>query len=64
MILTKSTYIELLKMRGVTELKGRTIAGALRETGGDPTELEMMIVNRNILNNERRKKLNKINEKR
>jgi hypothetical protein len=62
--MNKLQYIELLNMRGVTELKGRTIAGALRETGGDPTDFEMMIVNRNILNNERRKKLNKINENR
>ena len=62
--MNKLEYIELLKMRGITELKGISIATALRINGGEPTEIEMIIVNRNILINERRKKLDKINENR
>lgn len=62
--MNKLQYIELLRMRGITELKGITLAQALRNTGGEPTEIEMLEVDRNILNNERRKKLDKINESR
>lgn len=62
--MNKLQYIELLRMRGITELRGITLAQALRNTGGEPTKIEMLEVNRNILNNERRKKLDKINESR
>lgn len=58
--MNKLQYIELLRLRGITELRGWSIATALSLTGGDPTEAEMIKVNRNILNNERRKKLEKI----
>lgn len=43
--MNKIQYIELLKLRGITELKGESIAGAVKRTGGDPTESEMVKVN-------------------
>jgi hypothetical protein len=57
----KLQYIELLKLRGITELKGISIGMAINKSGGVPTHLEVSQVNRNILNNERKKKLEKIN---
>jgi glutamine amidotransferase PdxT len=62
--MNKLQYIELLKLRGITKLERMTLGTALTISGGEATEIEMIIVNRNILNNERRKKLNKINESR
>lgn len=62
--MNKLQYIEILKMRGITELRGITLAQALRKTGGEPTEIEVAQADKNIINNERKKKLNKINESR
>lgn len=48
--MNKVQYIELLKLRGVTELeKGESVGMAVRRTGGDPTESEMVIVNENAM---------------
>lgn len=60
--MNKLQYIELLRMRGITKLNGITLDTALTISGGEPTELEMLEVNRNILNNERRKKLKKLTD--
>ncbi len=43
--MNKIQYIKLLAMRGITELKGISIAQAVRESGGDPTQAEMVKVN-------------------
>ena len=44
-------YIELLKLRGVTKLdKGQSVADAVKNTGGNPTDSEMRIVNEIIIN--------------
>ena len=38
-------FVKLLELRGVTELKGETIAMAVKRTGGEPTNKEMVLVN-------------------
>ena len=43
--MNKVQYIKLLELRGVTELKGETIADAVERTGGKPSDREMVIVN-------------------
>jgi predicted RNase H-like nuclease (RuvC/YqgF family) len=43
--MNKIQYINLLAIRGITELEGITIAEAVRQTGGEPTEKEMVKVN-------------------
>lgn len=43
--MVKVQYIELLKLRGVTELKGETMGMAVTRTGGDPTQEELVKVN-------------------
>lgn len=43
--MNKIQYIKLLAMRGVTELKGTSIAEAVRQTGGEPSDKEMVKVN-------------------
>ena len=43
--MNKIQYIKLLEMRGITELKGISIADAVKETGGNPSDKEMVIVN-------------------
>lgn len=44
--MNKIQLIKLLEIRGVKELKGMTIAEAIKKTGGDPTESEMVKVNK------------------
>lgn len=42
----KIQYIELLRLRGITELKqGQSLFSAVVESGGDPTQEEMVKVN-------------------
>lgn len=48
--MNKIQYIELLKLRGITELDGKSIAKAVEETGGEPTLDEMLIVNDRAMN--------------
>jgi hypothetical protein len=48
--MNKIQYIKLLNLRGITELKGMTIASAVRDTGGDPTDAEMATVNEQAMN--------------
>lgn len=43
--MNKIQYIKLLNLRGITELKGESIADAIKRTGGDPTFEEMIITN-------------------
>ena len=43
--MNKIQYIKLLAMRVVTELKGISIAEAVRQTGGEPSDKEMVKVN-------------------
>lgn len=43
--MNKIQYIELLKLRGITELNGITVAQAVKNSGGEPTEAEMVKVN-------------------
>jgi hypothetical protein len=43
--MNKIQYIKLLAIRGITELKGITIADAVRRTGGKPSDKEMVKVN-------------------
>lgn len=43
--MNKIQFIKLLESRGITELKGITIAEAIRKSGGDPTLEEMVKVN-------------------
>lgn len=43
--MNKIQYIKLLAMRGITELKGISIAEAVRQTGGEPSDKEMVKVN-------------------
>lgn len=47
--MNKIQYIELLKLRGVTELKGESIADAIRRTGGEPTLQERADMNYNAM---------------
>ena len=48
--MNKIQYIELLKLRGITELeKGETVGMAIRKTGGEATEAEMVLVNENAM---------------
>ena len=43
--MNKIQYIKLLAMRGITELKGMSIAEAVRKSGGEPSDGEMVKVN-------------------
>lgn len=60
--MNKIQYITLLNMRGVTELKGLSIAGALRQTGGEPSISELKKVDVIIQQKIREEKLKKIKE--
>ncbi len=44
--MNKIQYIKLLALRGITELNGRSIGQAVRESGGEPTQAEMVQVNK------------------
>lgn len=44
--MNKIQYIKLLNLRGITELKGISIASAVKQSGGDPTDKEMVEVNK------------------
>lgn len=52
--MNKIQYIELLKLRGITDLKNRsiglTLAEAIKKSGGEPTIEEMVVVNENAMN--------------
>ena len=49
--MNKIQYIELLKLRGVVKLlEGESIAAAIKRTGGEPTESEMVKVNEAAMN--------------
>ncbi len=44
--MNKIQYIQLLSLRGITELdKGQSVAEAIRKSGGEPTLEEMVKVN-------------------
>jgi len=43
--MNKIQYIKLLELRGVSELNGKTIAETVKNTGGNPTDAEMIKVN-------------------
>ena len=43
--MNKIQYIKLLNLRGVVELQGITITDAVKQTGGKPTDKEMIEVN-------------------
>lgn len=43
--MNKLQMIELLKLRGITELNGTTIGAALKESGGNGSLKEMAQVN-------------------
>jgi len=43
--MNKIQYIKLLNLRGVIELQGITITDAVKQTGGKPTDKEMIEVN-------------------
>lgn len=47
--MNKIQYIKLLAIRNVTELNGITIAEAIRKTGGEPTEKEMIKTNEDAM---------------
>ena len=48
--MNKIQYIELLKLRGIIKLeKGQSIGDAVKQSGGDPTEKEMVLVNYNSM---------------
>lgn len=47
--MNKIQYIKLLALRGITELKGESIASAVRSSGGDPTTEEMVKVNQQAM---------------
>ncbi len=47
--MNKIQYIKLLNLRGITELKGITIAEAVKQSGGEPTDKEMSEVNRQAM---------------
>lgn len=47
--MNKVQYIELLKLRGITELDGTSLAEAVRQSGGEPTTEEMVQVNKNSM---------------
>lgn len=42
----KIQYIKLLALRGVTELVGETVGMAVKRTGGDATQKELVQVNK------------------
>lgn len=44
--MNKVQFISLLKLRGIMELKGISLAEAVRKSGGDPTTDEMVRVNK------------------
>lgn len=43
--MNKIQYIKLLNLRGIFELKGQSIAQAIKNSGGEPTLEEMVRVN-------------------
>lgn len=43
--MNKIQYIKLLELRGITKLNGITIGEAVRQSGGEPSEHEMVKVN-------------------
>ena len=43
--MNKIQYIKLLSIRGVTELEGVSVGIAVKETGGEPTDKEMIETN-------------------
>ena len=47
--MNKIQYIKLLKIRGITELNGMSMAGAVKQTGGKPTNKEMVEVNKQAM---------------
>ena len=47
--MNKIQYIELLKLSGITELNGKSIADAIKSSGGEPTQEEMVEVNYNSM---------------
>lgn len=47
--MNKIQYIKLLAMRGITELKGKSIAEAVKQSDGDPTDNEMIKVNQQCM---------------
>jgi hypothetical protein len=70
--MNKIQYIKLLNLRGITELQGITIADAVKQTGGEPTDKEMVEVNHQAMmhyidkfteQKEINKKLGDVNEK-
>ena len=52
--MNKLQYLNLLKLRGIHDLKDRsiglTIAEAVKNSGGEPTEAEMVVVNEMTMN--------------
>ena len=60
--MNKLQFITLLKMRGITELKGLSIAEAVRLTGGNPSKTEIRNIDINIIQKIRNDKLKKIEE--
>jgi len=46
--MNKLQYIKLLELRGITDLKGKSLADALRESGGEGTLEEMVKVNEEV----------------
>lgn len=47
--MNKIQYIKLLNLRGITKLDGMSIASAIRQTGGEPTDKEMVEVNKQAM---------------
>lgn len=47
--MNKIQYIKLLNLRGITELKGISIAKAIEQSGGEPTDKEMAEVNKQAM---------------
>ena len=43
--MNKIQHIELLKLRGISELKGSSVRNAIKNSGGNPTTEEMVKVN-------------------
>jgi len=70
--MNKIQYIKLLNLRGITELQGISIAQAVKQTGGEPTDKEMVEVNNRAMTHyiekfteqkEINKKLEEVNKK-
>lgn len=47
--MNKVQYIKLLNLRGITLLNGKSIAQAVRDTGGNPSDKEMVEVNKQAM---------------